>query len=411
LGKKSIKEGWLAVEYYSSEIKSGLFIVIVFVSLLSFLFVVGDFSKSMGEKNILRIIAKNSEQIEKYASVSYAGFNIGEVADIKLSKEKEGYIELILELDPGVKIKSDSKFSIKSNNILGGKYIEMSPGSINGKELASGDAIYAEESFDMDRLLRGGDNMLQNSNSVLKNINAILTNPGVQKSIPLAIESSAGLINQWQEISSGFAKMLEDKNTRAVQSMEQLNKMMKNLVNASERVERMVGHVDTVVVDAKDMLNVLHKTADNIHNIVQDASPELNKSVLNISKTTQNFVKTSEKLDVTVQRTTKQIDSIAGEVINATREISESGQTVSKKAVAVMNAAEKTILDNAHNIFLATENIKGASQNMSRFTEKIWQKPHILIWKEPGIYQAKSSQSMGDSVWTKGRAGFYEEPR
>jgi len=390
------------VEYYSSEIKSGLFIIISFIGLLIFLFLVGDFSKSMGDKKIIRVVTENSEHLEKHAPVSYAGFNVGEVSEIKLSNEREGYVELVLELNSDVNIKDDSTFSIKSNNIFGGKYVEIKPGSFSGKVVSSGDVIIAEKSFDLDRLLKGGDEILKHSSSVLKNVNNILSEKKTQESIPVALENVVSLLHKWNNMSDELKGLILSKDKIITRSLERIDGAVENLVYASNEVRSMVKNTNLLLVDARSVIGNLGKTVESNH-------PKVGETIDNIKEASKNMVGISEKLDLAVIETKQDVKNVMSETAKAVKVVSGNTDEVKDETVVLIRTAQESILENASNIFKSTENLKNTSKHLEAFSKKVRDRPHTLIWKEENEYrEASSKYKMEKDMWKKGRIGFYQ---
>jgi len=77
------------------------------------------------------------------AVVQVAGVNVGKVQSIVL--DKQGYEALVrLQIEQGVELQEDSIASIRSESLLGGKLVSISPGGAE-EILADGDEIIETE--------------------------------------------------------------------------------------------------------------------------------------------------------------------------------------------------------------------------------------------------------------------------
>ncbi len=392
------------MEYYSSEIKSGLFVVISIIGLLLLLFFVGNFSKAIGDRNVFRVVTRNSEQIEKHAPVSYAGFNVGEVVDISLSEKKEGYIELTLELDNKIKIKKNSRFSIKSSSILGGKYVEIGPGTLASAELAPGSVINAEESLNVDALLKGGESIISSSNSVLGKLDSILGDPNVKNAVPELLTGLVKVVNKWHEVSEGLGVMVADKNKMVGTTLRKIDATVDNLLSASESFPALTASADRSA-------SRLAGTAGKIDDVFEEYRPKINAAIDNLNVTSAKIVDISKHLDNAVLGTQNEVNNLIREVAKSVNGISKDTHTVSKKTIQLLDTTEKTIIENTSNIFTTTDNLKNASKNMAGFSKKIFGRPYTLIWKEDAPVEARNINNMEKDIWGKGRVGFYDMPQ
>lgn len=89
---------------------------------------------SSGKKYMITAEFDNVSGVKKGASVQIAGVVVGDVAKIELGKNELAVV--FLRLDKDVKVPADSIASVKSQGIIGDKYIQLS--------LGGGDEILAE---------------------------------------------------------------------------------------------------------------------------------------------------------------------------------------------------------------------------------------------------------------------------
>lgn len=75
---------------------------------------------------ILKAEFDNVAGVKKGAAVQIAGVTVGEVAEVALSKTETALLSL--KIDNGVKVPVDSIASVKSQGIIGDKYIQLSLG-------------------------------------------------------------------------------------------------------------------------------------------------------------------------------------------------------------------------------------------------------------------------------------------
>lgn len=133
------------------EMVVGLFILAGFMALVYLAFNLGEVSiLSAGKRYTVQAEFVNVAGIKKGASVQVAGVGVGEVTELSLVDQ---YANLTLRIDNDVKIPRDSIASVKSQGIIGDKFIQISLGG-DEEMLAEGDVIVdTESSVDIESLI------------------------------------------------------------------------------------------------------------------------------------------------------------------------------------------------------------------------------------------------------------------
>ncbi len=109
------------------ELVVGLFMVVGFAAFVYLALQLGEVSFLRSSKTyVLKAEFTNVSGVKKGASVQVAGVVVGEVTDIELGED--AYAVLSLQVDKSLKVPTDSMASVKSQGIIGDKYIQMSLG-------------------------------------------------------------------------------------------------------------------------------------------------------------------------------------------------------------------------------------------------------------------------------------------
>ena len=95
---------------------------------------------SSGSKYILKAEFDNVSGIKKGAAVQIAGVVVGDVRGIELGEDELAILSL--RLDKKVKVPEDSIASVKSQGIIGDKYIQLSLGG--AEEILEENAVITE---------------------------------------------------------------------------------------------------------------------------------------------------------------------------------------------------------------------------------------------------------------------------
>ena len=130
----------------------GLFMIAGFAALAYLALQLGEVPIfSRGNTFLLEAEFNNVAGIKEGASVQVAGVVVGSVEDIRLGDDQ--YAVLTMRLDNFVKVPVDSIASVKSQGIIGDKYIQLSLGG-DQDVLAEGGVITETESaIDIESLI------------------------------------------------------------------------------------------------------------------------------------------------------------------------------------------------------------------------------------------------------------------
>jgi len=133
------------------ELIVGLFMIAGFLAFAYLAFNLGEVDLFSGSRNYtIKAEFANVSGIKKGATVQVAGVVVGKVEEISL---EEQYAILDMEIAKTVKIPSDSIASVKSQGIIGDKFIQISLGA-DEEILAEGEVIVdTESSVDIESLI------------------------------------------------------------------------------------------------------------------------------------------------------------------------------------------------------------------------------------------------------------------
>jgi phospholipid/cholesterol/gamma-HCH transport system substrate-binding protein len=134
----------------SIETGVGIFLVIGLVCLGYLSVNLGDIGLFGRDRYTVTAHFANISGLKEGAAVEIAGVTVGKVSRIHLY-DYEASVEL--QIDRGVKLQEDSIASIKTQGIIGDKYVKISPGG-SDEYLEHGEEIYETESaIDLEELV------------------------------------------------------------------------------------------------------------------------------------------------------------------------------------------------------------------------------------------------------------------
>jgi|GEM_PF-606796 len=264
-------------------IAASIFIMIVF-------FLTGD--QNIFEKSYtLNTSFKNTAGLIKGASVRLSGVRIGAVTDIDFAKQPQGekVIEVSMKINKeGIqRLNPDAKATIRTEGLLGDKYIEIIPGQ--EKPLTSPPEVVQIESqtpVEFSSIIGQSGDLLTNVISISKNLNRIVKGFGEEENIKNINKTIASV----KASSEAIQKNLEAiHNSNGV-----LNTMIYGPKDSKGKAldENALIKLNKAVAKLDKLINEINNGDGTLHNLVYD-----DKLSVDIDSTFANISTASEKLN------------------------------------------------------------------------------------------------------------------
>ena len=134
------------------EFVVGLFMIAGFLSLVYISLQFGEFSIFSLQKTYTVVgLFDNVSGLKKGAVVEMAGVKIGTVSSITLNANDRARVAM--QIDKEVKISEDSMASIKTQGIIGDKYVKIEPGASDTMLADNGVLTETESAVDLEGLV------------------------------------------------------------------------------------------------------------------------------------------------------------------------------------------------------------------------------------------------------------------
>lgn len=280
-------------ERIGTDIKVGIFVTIVIVLLAYMTFTVGDFRifKPKGYKVFAYFTSVAG--IDEKSKVKIAGVDAGTIEKIEIS---EGKARLTIRLNSGIIIRKDSKASIKGIGLLGEKFLEINPGSLDQLPLKEGDTIIqVVQVADMDRLLTQLSYAAEDISSFMKSINDVVgTEEGKRK--------MKDTLSNIRDITEGLNRIIETNDERMGRILANLEKftdslkgkgpaLVDNLKNVTEDIKTIIEENRGSIKDTMESLKSATKKAETTMDSIDSVMKKIDKGEGTIGK-----LMTDEKL-------------------------------------------------------------------------------------------------------------------
>src|SRR6266481_6268783 len=200
----------------SRAFRLGVFIVVALLIFAAGVFWIGE--KHFLFSSTYRLSAEfpNVAGLNGGAEVRVGGIHEGTVRQIQLPMRPNDKVHVVMELANGTRsvIKNDSVATIRSEGLVGDKFVEISFGSEQASKVKNGDTIRGEPPLQLADLLNKASQVLDTSKGAIDNVNETAGN---LKSITTKIDQGQGsigaLINDkkiYQNVNAGASAFQEN---------------------------------------------------------------------------------------------------------------------------------------------------------------------------------------------------------
>ncbi len=135
----------------SRAFRLGIFIVAALLILSAGIFLIGDKKFMFSSTYRLTADFQNVAGLNNGADVRVGGIHEGTVEHINLPRQQDGKMTVVMNLEKSTRnvIRKDSVAAIKTEGLLGNKFVEISFGSDKAEPVRDGDAIRGEPPADI----------------------------------------------------------------------------------------------------------------------------------------------------------------------------------------------------------------------------------------------------------------------
>lgn len=140
---------------FTNEVKVGIGVVLAIVILIFSTFIVkeGEIRGFRTKEYTIKGIFNFVGGLKETAPVRLAGVKVGQVAKMRFIQKPSTKIEITITLKESVQLRENAQFSVTTVGLLGEKYIEITPGSIDAPIIKPGATIIGRDAVDISVVL------------------------------------------------------------------------------------------------------------------------------------------------------------------------------------------------------------------------------------------------------------------
>ncbi len=312
----------------SDEAKVGLLVLIALaVFVTTFLYVANV--QLTGSAAAYRTYFAYVGGLDAGSVVRYGGRKAGTVRAVRPWQEDMTKTEVLFEMRAEVPVNEESLATIASLNALGQNYLEVTPGSITAARVEPGGTVRSAETLTFSDLTRKVAEVADGAVALMARIDDKMTVVGD--------DMHAVLVNL-QELSG-------DENRRNVARM---------LENSNNLIETQAPKIDRVMTQLVDTLEELERLAEDFRQVARGA-------------------------DSTLEGLNRVVDETRGPLVDRLGEL--EGTLVDARLV--LADARALLLVNEGNVAEIVDNFRRASEDIAALSSELRQRPWTLLRAKP----------------------------
>jgi len=245
----------------STELRSGIFVVLAMVVLTILIFSVGNFRARLQSAVRYTTYVHDVKFLKTHDPVTFGGFKVGDIKAIEVAADHHGMLKILLDVDPEIPVKEDSVVTVKQDGILGPKYLEISPGTPGSKRLAGGASLPGVVPTAFVELGPSFEGPLQRLDKLLENLNLILGDPEFRKNVSSLLTESRSLLANLSEQVTKFGAVGSKTGETLAELQETIKGVREPLTKTLKDTDELTVHLSK---DADQLTDKLAKTLDEV---------------------------------------------------------------------------------------------------------------------------------------------------
>ena len=320
----------------------GLFLILGIGLFTAILFLIGNSHDIFGKHVEFYAQFSDIGGLPRGAQVRVSGIEAGEVKGIEIPTSPASKFRLKLQVRANARgmIRTDSLVSIKTEGIVGDKYVFIREGTITAAEAPDGATLPSKEPFDLGAALEKGSALLDKSSGLLDNLQGSVTDlhgrldvaldsvtktvnhvdglvtvvqPDIRKMASNASQITDTINAIVSDLNAGKGPaglLLKDETTRKQlqATLSNAQQATSNLSDASARADRILADVQSRDLASKaqailenvqamsEQLNQTIKGALGPDNMGEDGATNIRETLSNLNRGTANLAEDTEAL-------------------------------------------------------------------------------------------------------------------
>ena len=234
--------------------KVGLFVFIGLVLIAGLLL---NFSRSAGlfkSKYHITMRTQSVAGLKEGADVFLSGVRIGNATRIRLDYKNKG-VQVELTILSEFPLRTDSRFLIDQQGVLGDQFVNVTPGSSDAPLLKDGDVVEGNEPFNLQEVAQSANSLIKRFEQLGATVTEAITRLNNQVLDARTLSNLSLTMENIEGASSRAVVLVDNASGMISNSSPVLALSMTNLLNFSRKLDKVAMNVDETILTNRVELN------------------------------------------------------------------------------------------------------------------------------------------------------------
>ncbi|MBV8880998.1 MAG: MCE family protein [Planctomycetaceae bacterium] len=294
----------------TTELRSGIFVILAMVVLTILIFSVGNFRARLQSAVRYYTYVHDVKFLKTHDPVAFGGYKVGDIKAIEVAPERHGFLKITIDVDPETPVKDDSTITVKQDGILGTKYLEISAGSAGARNATSGATLPGIVPTAFVELGPSFEGPLGRLDKLIENLNLIIGDAEFRKNVASLLTETRTLLTTLNDqvgklggVASKGQEVLGELHETVKAAREPLTKTLKDTDELALHLTKDADQMTEKLSKTLDELSFrLQKTGDALDQVLRDSDAVIVRNNTNLYETLRGLRDTTHHLELAAKR-------------------------------------------------------------------------------------------------------------
>ncbi|MCE5334070.1 MAG: MCE family protein [Desulfobacteraceae bacterium] len=283
------------MQVFRSEIKVGLLVLVSFLIFVIGIFVVSDIRSLWDKKKTYKIVFSYADGITRGSPVWYAGYEVGSVTDIQIAQGGADGIALTVRIAPEARIRKDSRTEIRSLGMMGAKYVEITPGSVDAEELPPGSTFEGARSTSFAEIMVIGQQVAERLNELVSETKTLVHEVRTEYPVKDVMVNANRFLTILQQQASQLDPVMKNLQHLTGNGGHEIISLVKDLRDTNKDVQK---RLQTMEAEITKMLGAAGNGFTEVHGTVKGVRGFLSANEDNLQSLLTHLDQTANNLEI-----------------------------------------------------------------------------------------------------------------
>ncbi len=295
------------MESRANYVATGAFVLLVLAGIIAAALWLAGAQFNMRYADYETHVAGSVSGLDVSAPVRLNGIEIGHVASIEQDARDPADVIVRLQIRQDATIRRDSVASLEMAGLTGGRYVEISGGTLGSPRLTAApgqpNPVIASQSSSLDALFADAPKLMSQLNSIAARLQAVVSDQNIH-AISDALTNLDELTAHLSQRSQDLDRLIDDGGAT-----------LHNLARASATLNTLLDHfqgtpaeLDRLLASANLTFNRATNLANNLNDVVRTSRPGLNELTTTVPARLDELLTTANRLTISLDRLSSELE-------------------------------------------------------------------------------------------------------